>query len=72
MYLASGTDDAAMKEEARLLAIDRYFDGGCHGALDDYKSFSKAILIRRIIDAAEARGEEFLAFGDGFVEIENV
>ncbi|MCC6389236.1 MAG: HAD family hydrolase [Bryobacterales bacterium] len=72
MYLASGTDDAAMKEEARLLEIDRYFDGGCHGALDDYKSFSKAILIRRIIDAAEAHGEEFLGFGDGFVEIENV
>ncbi|MCC6365521.1 MAG: HAD family hydrolase [Bryobacterales bacterium] len=72
MYLASGTDDSAMKEEARLLEIDRYFDGGCHGALDDYKSFSKAILIRRIIDAAEARGEEFLGFGDGFVEIENV
>ncbi|HUQ90656.1 MAG TPA: HAD family hydrolase [Bryobacteraceae bacterium] len=72
MYLASGTDDADMKEEARLLDVSRYFDGGCHGALDDYKTFSKAILIRRIIDAAEATGDEFLGFGDGFVEIENV
>lgn len=72
LYLASGTDDKDMKEEARLLDVARYFDGGCHGALDDYKSFSKAILIRRIIDGAEARGEEFLGFGDGFVEIENV
>jgi len=72
MYLASGTDDKDMKEEARLLDIDRYFDGGCWGALDDYKTFSKAILIKRIIGSAEARGEELLGFGDGFVEIENV
>lgn len=72
MYLASGTDDKDMKEEARLLDVARYFDGGCWGALDDYKSFSKAILIKRIIEGAEARGEELLGFGDGFVEIENV
>ncbi|MFN7926082.1 MAG: HAD family hydrolase [Bryobacteraceae bacterium] len=72
MYLASGTDEVYMKEEARLLGVDRYFDGGVFGALDDYKSFSKAILIQRIISSAEARGDEFLGFGDGYVEIENV
>jgi phosphoglycolate phosphatase-like HAD superfamily hydrolase len=72
MYLASGTDEAYMKEEARLLDVTRYFDGGVFGALDDYKTFSKAILIRRIIDTAGYRGEEFLGFGDGYVEIENV
>jgi phosphoglycolate phosphatase len=72
MYLASGTDHADMNEEARLLDVARYFDGGCWGARDDYKTFSKAILIKSIIDKAEARGEEFLGFGDGFVEIENV
>ena len=72
MYLASGTDEEYMKEEARLLDVERYFDGGVYGALDDYKSFSKGILIRRILDSAEFRGEEFLGFGDGFVEIEEV
>ncbi len=72
MYLASGTDDAYMKEEARLLRVTPYFTGGVFGALDDYKNFSKAILIQRIIGSAEARGEEFLGFGDGYVEIENV
>jgi phosphoglycolate phosphatase-like HAD superfamily hydrolase len=71
MYLASGTDDAYMQEEARLLDVHRYF-AGVHGALDDYKSFSKAILIQRIIASAEFSGEEFLGFGDGYVEIENV
>jgi phosphoglycolate phosphatase-like HAD superfamily hydrolase len=72
MYLASGTDEAYMKAEADLLGISGYFDGGVFGALDDYKSFSKEILIRRIIESAEFRGEEFLGFGDGYVEIENV
>src|SRR5882672_2372775 len=72
LYLASGTDDVYMQEEARLLDVTRYFDGGVFGALDDYQSFSKAILIQRIINSAEFRGHEFLGFGDGYVEIENV
>ena len=72
MYLASGTDEVYMKEEARLLGVVKYFDGGVYGALDDYKAFSKAILIQRIIGTAEAKGDEFLGFGDGYVEIENV
>jgi hypothetical protein len=71
MYLASGTDDVYMQEEARLLDVHRYF-AGVHGALDDYKSFSKAILIQRIISSAAFRGDQFLGFGDGYVEIENV
>jgi phosphoglycolate phosphatase len=72
MYLASGTDEIYMKEEARLLGVTQYFDGGVYGALDDYKSFSKAILIQRILSTAEFQGNEFLGFGDGYVEIEEV
>jgi len=72
MYLASGTDEVYMKEEARLLGVTRYFDGGVYGALDDYKSFSKAILIQRILSTAEFQGHQFLGFGDGYVEIEEV
>ncbi len=72
MYLASGTDQDYMRHEAELLGLTRFFDGGVYGALDDYKSFSKAILIQRIISSAECRGEELLGFGDGYVEIENV
>jgi phosphoglycolate phosphatase len=71
MYLASGTDDMYVQDEARLLDVHRYFTG-VYGALDDYKSFSKAILIQQIIASAEFAGEEFLGFGDGYVEIENV
>lgn len=72
MYLASGTDQPFMRREADLLDVSRYFDGGVFGALDDYKSFSKKILIQRIISSSEFRGEQFLGFGDGYVEIENV
>lgn len=72
MFLASGTDHAYMKREAHLLGLDRYFGEHIYGALDDYKSFSKAILIQRLINGAEVKGEEFLGFGDGYVEIENV
>ncbi len=72
MYLASGTDQPFMRREADLLDVSRYFDGGVFGALDDYKSFSKKILIQRIIASSEFRGEEFLGFGDGYVESENV
>jgi phosphoglycolate phosphatase-like HAD superfamily hydrolase len=41
------------------------------GARDDY-SFSKALLVRRILSSAECLPEELIGFGDGYVEIEEV
>jgi len=72
LYLASGTDEIYMREEARLLDVARYFDGGVYGAQEDYKSFSKKILIERIISNTGAGGGEIVGFGDGYVEIEEV
>ncbi len=72
MYCASGTDHAYAVEETELLGIRDYFDGGVYGAQEDYKSFSKEILIRRMVSSMECRGDELLGFGDGFVEIKNV
>jgi len=72
MYLASGTDQIYMRHEAGLLQVSDYFDGGVFGALDDYKAFSKRILIQGLIANSEFRGDEFLGFGDGYVEIENI
>jgi phosphoglycolate phosphatase len=69
MYLASGTDEIYMREEARLLGVSHYFDGGVFGAQDDY-SFSKKILIQRILSSTDVRGGEIVGFGDGYVEIE--
>ncbi len=72
LYLASGTDEVYMQEEAGLLDIARYFDGGVYGALDDYRNFSKRILVQRILAAPGMAGERLLGFGDGYVEIEEV
>lgn len=72
LYLASGTDQIYVIEEARLLGLDRYFGPHIYGALDDYKSFSKALVIQRILEAHRVPGETLLGFGDGYVEIQNV
>jgi len=71
MYLASGTDENYVLEEAALLGVDHYF-AGIYGAKDDYKSFSKKMLIDRVIRENNLHGRELLGFGDGYVEIENV
>jgi len=72
LYCASGTDEAYTIEEGRLLDIDRYFNGRIYGARDDYKSFSKEILIRKMLSSLECHGNELLGFGDGYVEIKNI
>ena len=56
LYLASGTDESAVKHEADLLDITRYFDGHIYGALDDYKQFSKKMIIDRILQRARDHG----------------
>jgi phosphoglycolate phosphatase-like HAD superfamily hydrolase len=71
MYLASGTDLVAVKREADLLDITRYFDGHIYGALDDYKQFSKKLVIDRILEQHAITGRHLLSCGDGYVEIEN-
>ncbi|MCX7824822.1 MAG: HAD family hydrolase [Verrucomicrobiae bacterium] len=72
MYLASGTDERYVFEEAELLDLTRYFGPRIYGALDDYKNFSKQMVIERILRENNIPGDRLLAFGDGYVEIENV
>lgn len=69
-YLASGTDEPYVLDEAAALQVTPYF-AGIYGARDDYLNFSKKILIERIIAENHLSGPEFVAFGDGFVEIED-
>jgi len=72
LYVASGTDEQYVVEEVRLLGLDEYFGPHVYGALDDYKSFSKAMVIDRILKENEVPGEALVGFGDGYVEIQNV
>ena len=69
-YLASGTDEKYVFEEANLLQLPPYF-AGIYGAQDDYKNFSKKMVIDRILQTHHLHGAEFVAFGDGYVEIED-
>jgi phosphoglycolate phosphatase-like HAD superfamily hydrolase len=72
LYLASGTDVAFVKREAELLGLTKFFGPHIYGALDDYQNFSKKMIVERILQENNLRGEELVGFGDGFVEIEEV
>lgn len=71
LYLASGTDHQYVVDEAEALGLTKYFEPHIYGALDDYKKFSKKMVIDRIIQENQLPGEALLAIGDGYVEIEN-
>ena len=72
LYLASGTDEESVLEEARLLGMDRYFGDDIYGARDNMTTCSKEIVIKDIIREHHLTGAELVSFGDGFVEIELV
>jgi len=71
LYLASGTDEFFVKLEADLLDVARYFGGHIYGAQDNYQTFSKKMVIERILRENRIAGEQLLAVGDGYVEIQN-
>ena len=71
LYMASGTDQNYVREEAELLGLNRYFGERIYGAVDDYRSFSKAQVIERLLSEHRIPGERLVGFGDGYVEIQN-
>lgn len=72
IFIASGTDEIYAAHEAELLGATRYLSAPVYGAQRDYKSFSKKMVIERIMRENNLSGEELIGFGDGFVEIENI
>src|SRR5262245_21094356 len=71
LYLASGTDEIFVKEEAALLDVTRYFGPHIYGAQDNFQNFSKKMVIERILRENNVAGAQLLSFGDGYVEIQN-
>lgn len=69
IYIASGTDEEYVLEEAALLGVDGFAPGRIYGAQADYASFSKEMVIRRILTENRVDGRRLAAFGDGYVEI---
>lgn len=69
-YLTSGTDEADVLEEARLLCIADMFES-IHGATDMNSTVcSKELVIRELIEEKSLKGSRLITFGDGYVEIE--
>jgi len=71
-YLASGTDKKYVIEEAKLLGLDRYFGNHIYGAVDEYQTYSKKLVIDYILEVNKVEGTKLLGFGDGYVEIDDV
>lgn len=69
MYLASGTDVEDVINEATLLGYADMFDGGIYGAMRDVTKFSKKMVMEKIINENDLKGNELAVFGDGPVEI---
>ncbi len=70
-YLASGTDHEFVVDEVGLLGLTPFLEGRIYGAQEDYRLFSKKMLIKRILSENQLQGCELVTFGDGYVEIEN-
>ncbi len=71
-YLASGTDEADVLYEARLLGLENVFAGGIHGAHDHVMTCSKELVIRDMLEKEHILPKELVSFGDGYVEVELV
>ncbi len=70
LYLASGTDEEDVKNEARILGYDHLFEGGIYGAVGDVNKEAKKIVLDRILTLiGDAKYGQIAAFGDGPVEI---
>ena len=72
LFLASGTDLKYVRDEVNALGLASFFGKHIYGALDDYKRFSKAMIIEQMIRDAGVPGKQIVGFGDGYVEIEEV
>ena len=72
LYLASGTDEQYVREEVELLGLQPFFGRHVYGAVDDYRKFSKQMVIERILRENQVDGSVLLGFGDGYVEIDNI
>jgi phosphoglycolate phosphatase-like HAD superfamily hydrolase len=73
VYLASGTDQQDVIEEATILGYEKYFTGGIHGSVGDIKLDPKKKVIKNLISEIELNQNidvnECVVFGDGPVEM---
>ncbi len=70
LYLASGTDEADVIEEAQAMGYVDLFEGRIYGAVGDVTKEAKRMVMQRIVnDIGQENASQVLAIGDGPVEI---
>ena len=70
LYLASGTDEVDVKNEAKALGYDYLFEGRIYGAVGDINKEAKKIVLDKILDSiGTTESGQIITFGDGPVEI---
>jgi phosphoglycolate phosphatase-like HAD superfamily hydrolase len=67
-YIASGTGEKFVRDEAALLGIAPFFID-IHGAHADYKNHSKKIVINNLVQKYQLHEGELVTFGDGKPEM---
>ena len=68
LYVASGTDDADVKQEVAVLGLEKYFKQ-IKGAPETREDCSKEAVIRALIEEKGVEGNRLAVVGDGRVEI---
>jgi phosphoglycolate phosphatase-like HAD superfamily hydrolase len=69
LFLASGTDEENVVEEATVLGYSGMFNGGIFGSKGNEIGDAKKIVIERIIKESGSKGENLMVIGDGPVEL---
>jgi rfaE bifunctional protein kinase chain/domain len=69
LFLASGTDEADVQAEARVMGYADLFTGGIRGAVGDLKVEAKRMVLERIINSGGITGDDLVVVGDGPVEL---
>ncbi len=69
LYVASGTDEPDVVQEAKILGVDHFFTK-IAGAPPSVASCSKELILDRLVRESGYRGAEIVVIGDGKVEIE--
>ncbi|MEM9830500.1 MAG: PfkB family carbohydrate kinase [Bacteroidota bacterium] len=68
LYLASGTDEENVKQEAHILGYSSWFTGGIYGARPDEIGAKRKVL-QHLLQEKQAKSSEILVIGDGPSEI---
>lgn len=69
LYLASGTDEEDVKQEAERLGYADVFKGRIYGSIGEVTKEAKKIVIERILNEVNGAFNQLITFGDGPVEM---